>query len=106
MQGNCLTVCKHLKYRDKYEKVPLTTENGVVFGYASENKGREWYCDKGSECFALFWKNNAKKRAEDAEKLECYEPEDFYKSLRGCIDIANEILEKIKDKEDETRTNA
>ncbi len=56
------------------------------------------HCDVHPRYFKKWWKENSYKCRTDEDYVEprCYEPTELNKSLDEMIDIAKEILEKIK----------
>lgn len=57
------------------------------------------HCDKHPRYFKKWWKENAKKKREDAEQPKCLELRESLKSLTEMIDIAKDILAKLDEKE-------
>lgn len=57
------------------------------------------HCDKHPRYFKKWWKENAKKKREDAEQPMCLELKESLKSLTEMIDIAKNILATLDKKE-------
>ena len=56
------------------------------------------HCDKHPHYFKKWWKENGKKKRQDAVQPKCIDIHEHLKTLGGMIDIAKEILEKIDKK--------
>ena len=54
------------------------------------------HCDKHPRYFKKWWKENAKKKREDAVQPKCVELHDTLKSLVEMNKLAQEILDNIK----------
>ena len=91
---HCMGSCIHHKIEDIYEII----DDGFI--RMKEFKGYKHYCDKDQEAYDAWHKRNGDKKLEDCDDMPCYEPTELTAKLESCIDLANEILEKInKDNE-------
>ena len=103
-----MTGCVHCIVKDIYEKREFKDENGVVYGHMNEHVAYKHLCDGGHQNEYDDWHERNKENTYEVYKndfLPCYEPTDVAENLGNMISIAEDILGKLKQKENETRTN-
>ena len=104
-----MTGCVHCIVKSLYEKHELKDENGVVYGRMSEFVGYQHLCDGGHQEEYDDWHERNKDNTYEVYKndcLPCFKPTKISESLDKMITIAQEILDKVNNKKDETRTNS
>ena len=90
---NCMGSCRHHKIEDVYEIV----EN--EWARMKEFKGYRHFCDKNPEGYA-DWHNRNKNNTYEQYKnddMPCYEPTDLSAQLEKCIDLAQELIDKLEE---------
>ena len=88
--------CKHHHIDDVYE----IYDDG--FFKLKELKGYKHYCDINPEGYE-DWNNRNKDNTYDQYKLDemsCYEPTELTAQLDKCIDLAQELLDKLEKKKE------
>lgn len=91
MEGNCLYGCKHYKTESIAVKKDIGNGMSVV-----ESNRYVHRCDKCPHVYEKWWSENKTKTLENAEKLECYEPNEIQATLNDMISIAENILNKTR----------
>ena len=101
MKGNCMGGCKHCLVKSLYKKEKVTTDDGRVMMVLNEFVGYENYCDKDPKAYADWHERNKDNTYEVYKNdcIDCFEPTEITASLNKMIEISEELLEKIKTKE-------
>lgn len=95
-----MTGCKHCIVKDIYKKREFKDENGDVYAIMNEHTGYEHLCDGGHQKEYEKWHKRNKNNTYEIYKndfLDCFEPTEVTASLSKMINLAEEILNAIKE---------
>lgn len=92
---NCMGGCIHAKTEEKKKKVEFKDENGKVWMVGWEHDGYHHFCDKNPKGYDK-WHELHKNDSYDTYKtdaMDCYEPNEYTKSLNNMKKLLEELLE-------------